>query len=627
MRITYGHSIRNERDVQDFSGHVIRIGSALDNELVLTHSSIAPLHVVLHQKNGTWECHVVGPIPIQLNDHRLLKGSKLHVTTGDTMLLQPFSLLLELSESVVDSANDVRKKLDHELNQLIYDLHLKLLERMNLASRLTNNFEEGESYHVEFEHNVEDLLVEMKVFNQERRLLANHTAALAVRRAGMEQLLSEASEKAILQEKKSFRNRLLTSIPEREKELQITVNKLLSVIKVAEISDLSEQMTLYEKDFWQIWEQFSKGIFSDFVEYLSMRHLKKELKDIVFGFGPLEDLLRLPAVSEIMVVDRERIYIEKNGVVENSGRQFISDDVTVAIIERIVSQVGRRIDKSSPLVDARLPDGSRVNAVISPIAVSGPCLTIRKFPARKLTVNDLIKKGALTRSAAEFLRASVLARKNIIVSGGTGTGKTTLLNCLSDYIPTKERIVTIEDTAELQLKKPHVVRMEAKVANVEGAGAYTIRDLVKNSLRMRPDRIVVGECRGPEALDMLQAMNTGHDGSMTTLHANNANDAMLRLEVLVQMAANLPVSSIHRQICSAVDLVVQLHRLRDGRRVVSQITQVVGIDKEQGGILTRDLFVLEGEDADAHMMATGSLPTFMEELLVTGAIKLEDFYL
>src|SRR5262249_1820379 len=281
---------------------------------------------------------------------------------------------------------------------------------------------------------------------------------------------------------------------------------------------------------------------------------------------------------EIMVVDKDRIFVEKAGVLQNSGRRFISDEVTLAIIERIVARVGRRIDRSSPLVDARLADGSRVNAVIPPVAVSGPCLTVRKFPARKLTVADLVEKGSLSKSAAAFLRSAVLARKNILVSGGTGTGKTTLLNCLSDFIPDKERIVTVEDTAELQLQKEHVVRMETKLANVEGAGAYTIRDLVRNALRMRPDRIVVGECRGPEALDMLQAMNTGHDGSMTTIHANTAGDVILRLEVLVQMAAELSMASIHRQIGSAIDLVVQLARLRDGRRVDSQITQFVDVD-------------------------------------------------
>jgi pilus assembly protein CpaF len=270
--------------------------------------------------------------------------------------------------------------------------------------------------------------------------------------------------------------------------------------------------------------------------------------------------------------------------------------------------------------------------VIPPLAVSGPCLTIRKFPARKLLIDDLVAKGSLTQTVAEFLRASVLTRRNILISGGTGSGKTTLLNCLSDFIPDKERIVTIEDTAELQLKKEHVVRLETKEANVEGAGAYTIRDLVKNALRMRPDRIVVGECRGPEALDMLQAMNTGHDGSLSTIHANNSRDVVLRLQVLVQMAADLPVASINRQIASAVDLVVQLTRLRGGRRVVSQVTELAGIDEQTGEVRMKDLFLLEGaesasEGGPAPVLApTGCIPGFMGELIESGAIRLDAFY-
>jgi Flp pilus assembly CpaF family ATPase len=328
-----------------------------------------------------------------------------------------------------------------------------------------------------------------------------------------------------------------------------------------------------------------------------------------------------------MVVDKHHIYIERSGNLQNSGRRFISDAVIEAIIQRIVANVGRRIDRSQPLVDARLSDGSRVNAVIAPLAVSGPTLTIRKFPERKIIVDDLIAKRAMTRTVAEFLRAAVLGRRNILISGGTGTGKTTLLNCLSDFIPDKERIVTVEDTAELQLAKEHVVRLETKAANIEGAGEYTIRDLVKNALRMRPDRIVVGECRGPEALDMLQAMNTGHDGSLTTIHANNSKDVILRLEVLVQMAADLPVESIRQQIASAVDVIVQLKRMRDGRRCLSQITEVAGINPVTGQLEMRDLFLLDDAEAkDAQLQPTGRLPTFISELISTGTLNLKTFY-
>jgi Flp pilus assembly CpaF family ATPase len=327
-----------------------------------------------------------------------------------------------------------------------------------------------------------------------------------------------------------------------------------------------------------------------------------------------------------MVVSRNQIYIEKRGVIEKTGRRFVSDEVTVSIIDRIVSRVGRRIDKSEPLVDARLTDGSRVNAVIPPIAINGPCITIRKFPDKRLKAADLIRYGSLTSAADRFLEAAVIMGANILVSGGTGTGKTTFLNYLSDYIPEKDRIVTIEDTAELQLAKEHVVRMETKSANVEGRGEYDIRMLVKNALRMRPDRIVVGECRGPEALDMLQAMNTGHDGSMTTIHANTSEDVILRLEVLVQQAADLPIQSIHRQIASAINVVVQLARLDNGRRCVTQITEFVDYDEKAQQIITKDIFAHGEGGHKARLVPTGCLPTFMPKLMANNLLDLELFY-
>jgi pilus assembly protein CpaF len=334
-------------------------------------------------------------------------------------------------------------------------------------------------------------------------------------------------------------------------------------------------------------------------------------------------LIRAPTINEIMVVRSDQIYVERDGVLELSGRRFISDKVTESIIERIVAQVGRRIDKSQPLVDARLPDGSRVNAVIPPLAIRGPCLTIRKFPLRRLTMDDLVELGSITRAAAMFLRACVIDRKNVLVSGGTGTGKTTLLNVLSSFIPVKERIITIEDTTELQLHQDHVVTLETKQANVEGTGAYTIRDLVKNALRMRPDRILVGECRGAEALDMLQAMNTGHDGSMTTVHANSSEEVVKRLEVLVLMAVDLPVQSIHRQIASAVNVIVQITRFPDGRRLVSQISEVVGYDPDLAQPVVHDIFNLRDGRA---LHPTGYLPTFVEPLIGKNLLQLEFLY-
>ena len=323
------------------------------------------------------------------------------------------------------------------------------------------------------------------------------------------------------------------------------------------------------------------------------------------------------------MVGRDQIYVERAGVIEKSGRRFISDKVTESIIERIVAQVGRRIDKSQPLVDARLPDGSRVNAIIPPLAVKGPCLTVRKFPLQRLSMDDLIEMESISRAAATFLRACVIDRRNVLVSGGTGTGKTTMLNVLSSFIPFKERIVTIEDTMELRLHQEHVVSLETKPANVEGTGQYTIRDLVKNALRMRPDRVIVGECRGGEALDMVQAMNTGHDGSMTTVHANSALEVVERLEVLILMAADLPVTSIHRQLSSALDLIVHISRLPGGRRVVTQISEVARYDPEEKRIVVLDIFNCRNGQS---LQPTGYLPSFVDSLVDKDLLDLEFLY-
>jgi pilus assembly protein CpaF len=364
-----------------------------------------------------------------------------------------------------------------------------------------------------------------------------------------------------------------------------------------------------------------------------VNQLVGELADEALGLGPLERFLGDPKVSEIMVVDPDTIYVEKSGKLEKSGARFTDDDRVRAVIERIVAPLGRRIDESSPLVDARLKDGSRVNAVIRPLALRGSCITIRKFARTPLTAEKLVELGALTEGMARFLRRSVIAKKNIVVSGGTGSGKTTLLNVLSEAIPAAERIVTIEDAAELQLKQPHVVALESRPANMEGRGEYTIRDLVKNALRMRPDRIVVGECRGGEALDMLQAMNTGHDGSLTTTHANSPREAIARLETLVLMGGlDLPVRAIREQIAGAVHLIVQQSRLSDGSRKVTNISEVRGID-EDGRIEIVPIFEFcrTGVDASGgvrgEFRASGLLPSYLGDLVTMGLIQPGEPYL
>ena len=352
---------------------------------------------------------------------------------------------------------------------------------------------------------------------------------------------------------------------------------------------------------------------------VTQEKIENELYHEAIGLGPLEDLISRDDITEIMVNGPDSVYVEHKGVLYKTDTAFADDHQVLAAIERIVSPLGRRIDESSPMVDARLKDGSRVNAIIPPLSLIGPTITIRKFAKTPLSVEKLISYGSITPEIAHFLDICVKIRKNILISGGTGSGKTTLLNILSGFLPATERIITIEDAAELQLRQEHLVRLESRPANIEGKGEVTIRDLVRNSLRMRPDRIVIGECRGGEALDMLQAMNTGHDGSLTTIHANSPRDALARLETLVLMAGfDLPLRAIREQIASAISIIVQINREKDGSRKVVCVSEIT---KMEGDIITmQDLFTYQqdGWSEDGRMLghfeATGAIPTFLEEI-------------
>lgn len=357
-----------------------------------------------------------------------------------------------------------------------------------------------------------------------------------------------------------------------------------------------------------------------------------DLKDEMLGLGPIEVLLKDPTVTEIMVNGPKKIFVERMGRLQLTDIQFHDDSHVMNIIERILSPIGRHIDESVPLVDARLEDGSRVNIIIPPLSLIGPCITIRKFATKALSVDNLITFGTLDRKMADFIKACIQARINILVSGGTGSGKTTTLNVLSSFIPENERIVTIEDAAELKLQQEHVVTLESRPANIEGNGEITIRDLVKNALRMRPDRIIVGEVRGGEALDMLQAMNTGHDGSLTTAHANNPRDALSRLETMVLMAGfEMPIRAIREQVSSAIELILQQSRLKDGSRKITYITEVQHMEGDV--ITTQDLFRFEQTGMDengkltGHFVSTGMQPGFMDKFQVNGVSLPDDFFM
>ncbi|WP_299792520.1 CpaF family protein [uncultured Shewanella sp.] len=406
-------------------------------------------------------------------------------------------------------------------------------------------------------------------------------------------------------------------------ELQIKeqlYNKLLSVMDLSLIETISKEQA--KSQINEICEKLISDLHLP-INLSSRQHLIKLIIDEVLGLGPLETLLADPSISDILVNSFDRIYVERRGKLEPVSIKFHSNAHLLNIIDRIVSSVGRRIDESSPMVDARLEDGSRVNAIIPPLALDGPALSIRRFSVDKLNAEQLINIGSITPAMIELLKASVMGKLNILVSGGTGSGKTTLLNMLSGYIPSDERIVTIEDSAELQLQQPHTVRLETRPANIEGRGEISQRDLVKNCLRMRPDRIVIGEVRGGEALDMLTAMNTGHEGSLTTLHANSPRDALGRLEYMVCMAGfDMPVSNIRTQIASAIDLVVQLERLEDGGRRVTSIQEINGMEGEVITMSEIFRFVREGRDQNGDIIgkfsATGVIPGFHSKLKQNG---------
>ncbi|MTI82201.1 MAG: CpaF family protein [Firmicutes bacterium] len=392
----------------------------------------------------------------------------------------------------------------------------------------------------------------------------------------------------------------------------------------AEEKDKNELLT---KKIEQLVDQFiNEDDENSHIPRLDKMRIAGELVDEITGYGPITPLLNDPDVSEVMVNGPNQVYVEKNGRLTLSEVNFRDDNHVLQIIERIVAPIGRRIDESMPMVDARLPDGSRVNAIIPPLALNGPTITIRKFSKDPFTVDDLINFGTMTPEMAQFIEACVKARLNIVVSGGTGSGKTTTLNVLSSFVPSNERIVTIEDAAELQLRQPHVLTLESRPPNIEGKGAITIRDLVRNSLRMRPDRVVVGEVRSGEALDMLQAMNTGHDGSMTTGHANSPRDMLSRLETMVMMAGmDLPIRAIREQIASAIDLIIQQSRLRDGSRRITYLTEVQGMEGDV--VVLQDLYsfrqtgINQDSEVEGDFQSSGIRPKFIDRLEASG-IKL-----
>ena len=547
---------------------------------------------------------------------------------GQTVTLKPVSqirvaefviTLLQEQEEVVAEADAALE----DINALQRELHGAVLRRLDLRRTGSRQIEASDEQLEQLNTIIDDLLHQEfreRVFGlrttrhrllgmvYENRLLAalggQSAQAIEIARIetpGINIALEEAADEFV---RRLVRRMELTGTPETSADDLEKINTRLSEYLPHIIEETPDNIQFY---------------------HIS-RFLKKVICDMIFGLGPLQDLLDTPAITEIMIVHPELIYVERGGRIVRSNRTFLGDEALLAVMERIVAPLGRRIDRSQPLVDARLKDGSRVNAIIPPLALKGPCLTIRRFPTHRIRASDLVEWGSMTEAAHALLEGAVRMRKNIVVAGGTGSGKTTLLNVLSSFIPGDERIVTIEDAAELQMHQEHVVSLETRPPNVEGKGAYTIRDLVKNALRMRPDRIIVGECRGQEAFDMLQAMNTGHDGSMTTIHANSAIDVIARIETMCLMAVEIPVAAIRRQIAQAVDLIVFIRRLKGGRRLITQLTEITGVHPHTGEVEMREVMAMSGGEERAELRPTGYMPTFIGDLVDADLLDLSRWF-
>jgi len=602
----------------------ITIGRDEDNTLSLPSPFVSRHHARIVRQDGKYFVENLGLNGTIVRGETVEVGARLPLEVGEEIKVGEFSIYL-IDEGLGKKAPKVRRRRDplENVMQLERRVHQELLRRLNLRT-IDTSAKDDPRYVSHIREHLRGIL------DGEMSNIDDETGWAIVEDYIKRQILDELTSPD-----GKVRTRSVFSGPDEiaDHRSEESVARLVRILKTAmglssDPKALRENMTRIQEQFSDQFDRVADQINEGLWEHIVRQYVTKEILDTVLGLGPLQDLVDMPNLTEIMVVGRNQIYVEERGVVRNTGRKFLSDDVVMTVIERIVTPIGRRIDQSTPIVDARLPDGSRVNATIPPLSLSGPLLTIRRFAETPYTIDDLVDFGTLTPWTARFLQACVHGRKNILVSGGTASGKTTLLNVLSNFISPNERIITIEDSAELQLAQEHVVRMETRPANVEGRGAYTIRNLVQNSLRMRPDRIVVGECRGPEALDMLQAMNTGHDGSLTTIHANGPEDAMKRLETLVLEAVEMPVRAIREQIVTALDLVCQLTRFADGSRKITHISEVCGLDQETGSIIIEDIFTLNRtgrESRHGMLVHTGYIPTFTRDLMAKGLLSADSF--
>ncbi len=585
-------------------------------DITLENDSISPQQACIEHDGKSLIIKAISYGTYVNGKHLLPKeGASLPLSAGDMVSMSGFRLRIKGSVFAGKQKKRANTALMRRFSELKAAYHEELLTKENLKSLSTQSFEE-DARRKEIEQALNEILDNQRRIDPE---LIEFIVLESVGQALLDQLFSDQKSRP-----GTFGTRNLNPL---ERVFEETVDDCAHLLGVKDKTiPLDQRIAMIDEKFEDVFESRWPAMNPELRSYLVTRAIRRDLSDLVFGLGPLEDLLRMPDLTEIMVVGRKKIFVEKSGRLEETGRMFPNDDNLEVVINRIVAPISRVVNRSQPLCDARLADGSRVNIAVPPVSIDGPSITIRKFQKDPFTIEALINFGTLNRHAANFLRGCVRSKKNIIVSGGTGTGKTTLLNTLSREIPKHERIVVVEDAAELQLHQRNLVVLEARRKNIEGKGEITIRDLVRNALRMRPDRIVVGECRGGEALDMLQAMNTGHDGSLTTAHANSPREMMSRLEVLVLSAdESMPIMAIDRQIVGAIDLVIQIARMRDRSRRITHITEVCGYDAEEKEILLEDVFRLfEFPEKEPVLRFTGYLPSFIEEMLANGDVVLNE---
>jgi len=616
----YDHS-RNTQETIDVTGDTFVIGRNDDCNVVLSGSFVSRKHVRITLKGNQLFVEALGRSGATVANRELTPDQPLRFDFGDEIQIAQYSIAvlrpgarIKLRDGRDENFEQQRRLMDFEQK-----VHAALLDRMNL--RITGALKKtDQAFVAQILQHLESILNEMT--SQLDAEIMRHAVHGFMHRLVVAEVVRQCQGRV----QTDYQTGELQSLdPRREQAIAELVTSVVDKMPlIFDPTSVTEDLSIAEEAFEDQYEQLYTEIPVDLRRYIVRRMVSKDIQDIMLGLGPLQDLLDMANVSEVMVVGKDHIYVEKNGVIQPTTRGFFSDEILMSVIERILSPVGRRVDHSTPMVDARLADGSRVNVIIPPLSLVGPCLTIRKFSWIPFTIDDLIERDSISAECASFLRGCVIGRKNILISGGTGSGKTTLLNVLSAFARANERIVTIEESAELRLPQPHVLALESRPANVEGRGAYTIRDLVRNALRMRPDRIIIGEVRGSEAIDMLQAMNTGHDGSLSTVHANEPVDAMKRLEALVLMGVDMPIRAIREQVVGAIDMVVQMTRFASGQRRITHISEVNKIDQDTGEIRLENIFVLR-DASQKRLRHTGYVPTFAQMLIQKNFIDVQVF--